>query len=636
MSLALFEAIKRYSGFTGEDAAVLKQLYPKVKHAFPSIVDDFYYQISLHDTTRRMLENPEQIERLKKSFHQWLTEVFIGPHDEEYYQKRMRIGLAHVRIGLPQVYVFAAMSHVRRHLEAAMLEEAAMPENPRGLTPSRGQDFSALAKALDLELALIAGSYHEAEKYRDLVEFAPDMIHQVDREGRLLSVNQTELKRLGYTRDYLLSKRLEELVEEKDRNVIREHIKKVFEKGESRCEATLLTSRGERVEVEILATGVRDPLTGAIVSTRAYVRDISERKRGEEARRQLVSIVESSDDAIIGTTLDGIVVTWNGGAEKIYGYLAGEVKGTSALILLPAAQPEEFQRILETVQKGGRIANFETVQVRKDGKVIDVSLTVSPIKDSAGRITGASAIARDITESKRMARALIEQKGLARLGEMAAVVAHEVKNPLAGIGGAIQVIMGHLPPGSPDCLIIQEILDRLEALNNTVNDILLFARPRMPRLGPVPLLSLFQDTAMLLGQDPKLAGVKVETSGPDLMIPGDADLLKPAFLNLLLNAAQATGGNGRISIALKRLNGICRIDVSDNGPGIPLEMREKIFEPFFSTKHRGTGLGLPITKRIIEAHGGDISIECPEEGGTRVIVHLPLEAGKEEGIKNRK
>jgi signal transduction histidine kinase len=221
-------------------------------------------------------------------------------------------------------------------------------------------------------------------------------------------------------------------------------------------------------------------------------------------------------------------------------------------------------------------------------------------------------------------KTLVEQASLARLGEMAAVVAHEVKNPLAGIGGALQVIAEQLPRGSSGRDMVEEILERLDALNDTVNDLLLFARPRLPRREPVPVLSLIEDTISLMRPDPAYTGVAFRVSGVDVVVQAEAELLRPALMNVLINAAQAVGSGGQVVVEVASSNGTCSISIQDNGPGIPPELREKVFEPFFSTKHRGTGLGLPITKRIIEVHGGEISMTCPSSGGPAVSIRLPL------------
>jgi signal transduction histidine kinase len=157
-----------------------------------------------------------------------------------------------------------------------------------------------------------------------------------------------------------------------------------------------------------------------------------------------------------------------------------------------------------------------------------------------------------------------------------------------------------------------------------VNDLLLFARPTPPRLTPVPVLALVEDAAGLLSGDAGLGRVQVEVRGPALSVLADPQLLKPVLLNLLLNAGQAMQGKGKISVSVAAGNDMCELTVSDHGPGIVPEVRDRIFEPFFSTKHRGTGLGLPIARRIIEAHGGEIDVSCPAAGGTVVVVRLPL------------
>jgi signal transduction histidine kinase len=181
-----------------------------------------------------------------------------------------------------------------------------------------------------------------------------------------------------------------------------------------------------------------------------------------------------------------------------------------------------------------------------------------------------------------------------------------------------------LPPDSSGRRMAEEILERLDALNDTVNDMLLFARPRLPHLAPVPMVSLFEDIVALVRQDPQLRKVVLDTRISDVVVPCDAELLKPAFLNIILNAAQAMKGEGRIQIAVEARGPCCRVAIGDTGPGIPPPIRAKVFEPFFSTKHRGTGLGLPIARRLVEAHGGKIDIEGPPEGGTTVVIELPL------------
>lgn len=352
--------------------------------------------------------------------------------------------------------------------------------------------------------------------------------------------------------------------------------------------------------------------------------DITRRKEAEEASRHLVAIIGSSHDAILGLGLDAVVTSWNRGAELLYGWTAAEAVGHPVDRILPADRRDEYRDILGRIARGESVVRLETRRVRKDGTEIDIGLTVSPVRDESGDVVGVSAIGRDISKRKNAEAKLREQMALARLGEMAAIVAHEVKNPLAGIGGALQIIRDRMPEGSPDRPIVTEILARLDGLDGLVRDLLVFSRPRPPRLAPLELSALLAQTASHLKRDPEMSRLEVDLQGDEAWILGDADLLRGTFFNLLLNAAQAMGRRGAIRMALRTTDGRCEVRIADSGPGIPPEIHAKVFEPFFTTKHRGTGLGLPVVRRVVEAHGGGIELVCPDEGGTVAVVRLPL------------
>jgi two-component system sensor histidine kinase AtoS len=218
-----------------------------------------------------------------------------------------------------------------------------------------------------------------------------------------------------------------------------------------------------------------------------------------------------------------------------------------------------------------------------------------------------------------------EQTALARLGEMAAVIAHEVKNPLAGIRGAIEVIGSRLPDGGREKATIKEIMARIDALNDLMKELLLFARPPKPRPTPVDVLPLVSSTADLMAQDPAWKDVRVDVEGSAPPIPADAEMLRIVFQNLLMNGAHSMQGRGRIHVGIRTVDATCRIAFADSGPGIPPEIREKVFTAFFTTKARGSGLGLATAKRLIDAHHGHIEINCPPAGGTVVTVQLPTQ-----------
>jgi signal transduction histidine kinase len=233
-------------------------------------------------------------------------------------------------------------------------------------------------------------------------------------------------------------------------------------------------------------------------------------------------------------------------------------------------------------------------------------------------------ILADLTARVRMEEQLREQTSLARLGEMAAVIAHEVKNPLAGIRGAIQVIGGRLPKESKDATVVKEIVNRIDTLNELIKDLLLFARPPHPRPLPVDLAGLVRTTADLLSGDPALKAVAIQIEGAAPPVLADAELLKIVFQNLLVNSAQAMQGRGEIQVSLEAVGGVCRLIFRDAGPGIAADVLERIFTPFFTTKARGTGLGLATAKRIVEAHAGRIAIDSATGGGTTVTIELPV------------
>jgi signal transduction histidine kinase len=199
-----------------------------------------------------------------------------------------------------------------------------------------------------------------------------------------------------------------------------------------------------------------------------------------------------------------------------------------------------------------------------------------------------------------------------------------VKNPLAAVRGAIQVIGKRLAAGSREAAVITDIIARIDTLNELVRDLLLFARPPQPHPQPVDVRLVLSATVDLLRGDDAHAGVRVTIAGEAPAIMADVELLKIVFLNLLINGAQATKGQGNITIDISSAGAVCRVVITDNGPGISPEIRSRLFTPFVTTKSRGTGLGLSTVKRLIEAHHGEIHVDSPDTGGARVTVFLPL------------
>jgi two-component system sensor histidine kinase HydH len=281
-----------------------------------------------------------------------------------------------------------------------------------------------------------------------------------------------------------------------------------------------------------------------------------------------------------------------------------------------------FQRLM--ADEVEPVEYYENLVLRADGEERIVALHNTVLRDDDGSITGVLSSGEDVTE-RRAAQALQRrQEALAQLGQMAAVVAHELRNPIAGISGAITILSNRMPAGSEEREVAKDILKRLDSLKHMSQDLLQFARPRDPRFEPVQMRALLESAADLLGSDPEMEGIEAVLSGPEQSVSGDPQLLTNLFLNLMLNAAHAMDGRGRITLGLDGVDEFCDIAVRDEGPGIPDEVRGQVFEPFFSTKHRGTGLGLAIARKVVESHRGAISVECPPGGGTIMLVRLPL------------
>jgi signal transduction histidine kinase len=214
-------------------------------------------------------------------------------------------------------------------------------------------------------------------------------------------------------------------------------------------------------------------------------------------------------------------------------------------------------------------------------------------------------------------------ESLARVGEMAAVVAHEVRNPLAGIKGVLQVVGGRLPLATAERRALQEAASRLDSLQRLTQDLLLFARPRPPAPGPVVLSALAREVAALVRADPTFGALDVEVVGDPGRVIGDAQQLRTVVTNLLRNGAEASGESGRVVVEVRDGADEVALRVSDSGPGVPESERERIFEPFHTTRAQGTGLGLAIVRRVVEAHGGTVTLEEAAVAGACFSVRLP-------------
>jgi PAS domain S-box-containing protein len=364
----------------------------------------------------------------------------------------------------------------------------------------------------------------------------------------------------------------------------------------------------------------------------ALPRDVGERQRAERAQAHLAAIIDSSDDAIIGKDLDGTITSWNQGAEAIYGYSADEVVGKSISILIPAHQVDEVPGMLERIKGGEKIHNYENARVRKDGGSIDVSLTISPVKDEAGRVIGAATIARDISELKQAQREAERLKE-----EFFALVSHDLRTPLTSVKGYADLLLtgegGDLT--DKQRLFVEAIARNSSRLERLVGDLLVAAQVEAGSFaieaGPVDLRRILADSVAAAKPRAEEKGIELTleaSSAPECS--GDRDRLAQLFDNLISNAIKYTPDGGRVEARLRGENGQVLIEIEDSGIGIPETEQEFLFDRFFraSTAHAaaisGVGLGLTIAKAITEAHCGQLGIESQEGVGTTFRVELPL------------
>jgi two-component system sensor kinase FixL len=337
------------------------------------------------------------------------------------------------------------------------------------------------------------------------------------------------------------------------------------------------------------------------------------------------AIIDSAVDGIVVIDTRGLIEAFNPAAERMFGFSEAEVIGQNVNILMPAPYRDEHDgyiaRYIETGEQRIIGIGREVSGRKQDGTVFPVHLSVGEfIVDNQRHFTG---ILHDLSARAELEEQLRERTALARLGEMAAVIAHEVKNPLTAVRGAIQVIGGRLPAESKDAPIIREIIARLDALNDLLKDLLLFARTPQPKLAPVRIGEILGMVTDLLSSDPAFARVRIDVTGDAPPVMADAELLKIVFQNLFINAAQAMQGDGHIRASIAVHDRTQHIEIADTGPGIPPDVRRSLFRPFYTTKARGTGLGLSTAKRLIELHQGRIAVACPPTGGTTINISIP-------------
>jgi PAS domain S-box-containing protein len=432
------------------------------------------------------------------------------------------------------------------------------------------------------------------------------------------------------------SEKIFRIVNERSGNPVEHPVARVLETGGIvglANHTVLITRDGRRVPIDDSGAPVRLP-TGELVGVVLVFRDVTERKRAEHEHAWLAAIIDSSDDAIGSKTLDGIVTSWNPAAMRLFGYEPGEIIGKSILTIIPPELHAEEDQILARLRRGERVDHYETIRIAKDGRRIDISLTVSPIKDDDGEVIGASKIARDITERKRTEHLLRESNR--QKDEFLATLAHELRNPLAPICAAAELLK-NAKSMAPELRAATAILERqARQMTHLVDDLLDVSRITSGRIRlhrePLELAELLKAVVETYRQSAESTRhqISLAAGGGPAYVSGDRTRLTQIFSNILHNAVKYTPPAGRIEIALRTENRQAAVSVRDNGMGIPAEMLEHIFEPFaqldrsYERADGGLGIGLTLAKKLVEMHDGRIEARSAGRGkGTEFLIHLP-------------
>jgi len=507
------------------------------------------------------------------------------------------------------------------------------------------------------EVARIAETraHERREVFRVTLHSIGDAVITTDLHGHITALNEVAESLTGWSRDDALGQPLDRVF-----NIVNEVTRQPVENPATRAlregvvvglanHTLLIKKDGQECPIDDSAAPIRNEL-GYVSGCVLIFRDVTAQRLLDRDRanqlltaRLLASIVESSNDAIISKSLDGTIQSWNAAAERLFGFTAEQAVGKHISLIIPPERIAEEDAIIARLKHGQRIEHFETERLRSDGRHITVSLTISPIKDDAGNVIGASKIARDMSERKRLEDSLRKlasdlSEADRRKNEFLAMLAHELRNPLAPMSNMLEVLKHSGNNGGVVKQAHDTIERQLAQLVRLVDDLLDLNRITYDRLelrrSDVELAMVVQQAVEVARPLIDAAGQKLTIDLPDEAIYLNADRARLAqvFGNLLNNSCKYTRPNGAISLSARRNgNNEVLVSVRDDGAGIPPDKIDSIFDMFMQVdrssdrSQSGLGIGLTLVKRLVEMHGGSIEARSAGEGkGSEFVVQLPM------------
>lgn len=467
----------------------------------------------------------------------------------------------------------------------------------------------------------------------EIIRSSDDAIITKSLQGIITSWNPAANRLFGYSPDEMVGESILKLIPASLRTEELEILNRL--RAGERIEhyhTVRLKKNGEEILVSLTISPLKNG-RGDIVGASKVIRDVTRQREKDEARFRLAAIVESSDDAILSKDLDGCITSWNAAATSMFGYTESEMVGSSVLRLIPVELHAEEAAFLARIRAGHRITHYQTIRLTKEGGALEVSLTISPIRNASGKIIGASKVLRDISAQKLMELSLIRAEKLAATARMAATVAHEINNPLEAVLNLIYLAR----ISAADTQMVIQLLGTAESemvrVSHIARSSLGYYREHVAPM-TVSMESLVEDGIRVYEPRMKDAGIQIKTqfSSVEPIMLKRGEILQ-VISNLIVNAIHAMqGGGGTLALIVEDAlvcgqHGV-RLTVGDEGTGIAAEHLNKIFEPFFTTRELGgTGIGLWVSKRIIEEHAGSIAVDTNVDSvshGTRVSIFLPF------------
>ena len=495
-------------------------------------------------------------------------------------------------------------------------------------TDNNGDIHSILARLVTGSSDNIFNATLEGIILSNIINYSDDAIISTTLEGRITSWNRGAEKVYGYLRNEIIGKNISMLIPKGREREEPEIIRRIVG-GEyvQHYDTQRVTKDGKVVDVSLTISPLKD-FSGKVIGVSKIGRDISLRKKLEQAQSRLAAIIDSSDDAIVGKSLDGTILTWNNGATAIFGYQASEVIGKSITILFPAERINEEAVILAKIKQGEVVKHYESERLRKDGSKFPVSLTISPVRDANGTIVGASKIARDISDRKNREEEILEKNR--ELEAYSYSISHDLQAPLRKISHFVHLLQEKEELSSDVAKHIKAISRNVEKMRDLIDDLLAFSQVSRENVvkEKVDMLALVNNVVEEL-VEPGQESIYFELRDLPSAIC-DSKLIRQVLYNLMSNALKysQTRPKQEIQIGGKADKKKVIYYVKDNGVGFDMKHSERLFKVFErlhdKSEFEGTGLGLAIVQQIISKHGGQVWADGKINEGATFYFTLPV------------